>query len=129
MASVGEVLYELLVNGDTGDEVGTRIYPVRAPQSAKYPLVTYQRVGGARESDHEDDTLQWPRVQVVAYAKTHRAAEALADAIEADLDGYKGTVRQVEIQHIERENRLDQPFDPDDTAFGILLDFFIWYQE
>jgi hypothetical protein len=77
--------------------VGTRIYPLLAPQGAAAPYLIYQRISGerVRNFDESNQSAQ-PRIQIDAYAETYTVARQLAAAVRAALHGFAGTVSDSE---------------------------------
>ena len=71
--------------------VGTRIYPVDAPQDVATPFVTYQRVGGNRETDLGGVTnLEVPTFQVLGWSDDPDVAESLVEPIIAAMFAASG---------------------------------------
>jgi hypothetical protein len=82
------------VSGDAGVAalVGTRVYPLLAPQGAAYPFIRYQkisRVGEAVAFDAVNGVVN-ARFQFDAYAVTFTEARAIQDAVRACLDDWRG---------------------------------------
>lgn len=88
--------------------VGTRVYPLLAPEDAPLPFITWRRSGIARQHSLAGP-MGTPTVSVEfqMYAATYNAARDLADKARQVLDGYGGTVDTVEVKHVS----LDQEYD------------------
>lgn len=88
--------------------VGSRVYPLLAPKSAVLPFVTWRRAGITREH-----TLAGPMgmpnvsVEVQSFASTYEDVRKLADVVRKVLDGYGGTVNNVEVRNVSLENESD----------------------
>ena len=88
--------------------VGQRIYPLLAPKTAALPFITWRRSGIERQH-----TLAGPMgvpnvsVEIQSYAATYEDARELADRVRLVLDGYGGTVNNVEVKHVSLEQESD----------------------
>jgi hypothetical protein len=88
--------------------VGTRIYPLLAPKTAALPFITWRRSGISREH-----TLAGPMgvpnvsVEMQSFAATYEDVRQLADRVRVVLDGYGGTVNNVEVKHVSLEQESD----------------------
>lgn len=88
--------------------LGTRVYPILAPASAALPFVVTRRSGISREH-----TLAGPmgvptvNVEFQTYAATYEEARQVADRVRSVLDGYGGTVNNVEVKHVSLEQESD----------------------
>lgn len=88
--------------------VSSRIYPVVAPATAAVPYITWRRTGIERQH-----SLSGPigtpvvTVEFSLYGETYEAARNLADRTRLVLDGYGGTVDNVEVKHVELQNEFD----------------------
>jgi Protein of unknown function (DUF3168) len=71
--------------------VGTRVYPITAPQGGTLPCVVFQRISGNRVSamgaDREDKRC---RFQFDCYASTPDDTRAVAEQVDAALRRYHG---------------------------------------
>lgn len=88
--------------------VSTRIFPVVAPGSASVPYITWRRAGIEREHSLSGP-IGVPRVTVEfsLFASTYESVRDLADRVRLVLDGYGGTVDNVEVKHVELQNEFD----------------------
>ena len=109
MKSPEAVLRTALVgNTSVTSMVGTRIYPLLAPKTAALPFITWRRSGISREH-----TLAGPMgvpnvsVEVQSFAATYEDVRQLADRVRLVLDGYGGTVNNVEVKHVSLEQESD----------------------
>lgn len=103
----------LTTDGSVSAVVGTRIYPIRTPDNATFPCISYQRVSSQREHVMEGaGNLTFTTMQVDIWTPKITAAGAggadiardLARKVQTRLDGYRGTVLSVDIQGILSEN-------------------------
>jgi hypothetical protein len=61
--------------------ISDRLYPVKLPQEATLPALTYQRVGGGVDITHDQDYAHSPSIQFTCWAETYKAAEQLAEQV------------------------------------------------
>lgn len=109
MKSPEAVLRSALVgNTSVTAMVGTRIYPLLAPKTAALPFITWRRSGVSREH-----TLAGPMgvpnvsVEMQSFAATYEDVREVADRVRLVLDGYGGTVNNVEVKHVSLEQESD----------------------
>jgi hypothetical protein len=113
-----------------------RIFPLRLPQVVTLPAIRYQRVDrDGVYSLQGFSRLARRRYQFDVYAETYAAAEALALALEARLDGYQGPMGATSpaprcggaIQDLARD--FPEP-EPDVRAgeerYRITQDYLLW---
>jgi len=101
--------------------VGTRVYPMKLPQGATLPAVTYQRAGTAPVNSVAGDNsnLDQVRIQYDAYASTHGAVEDGTDAIRAAL---RSNPRFVYI------DERDFDYDDETGTYRRMIEFYIWHK-
>lgn len=98
----------LVANTSFTSIVGSRIYPVLAPASTAMPYVTWRRSSIARQQ-----TLGPPMgvptvsVEYAVFGTTYESARIVADTMRQVLDGYGGTVNNVEVQQVSLESESD----------------------
>lgn len=110
--------------------VGSRVYPLRAPEGVAQPFLVYQRVAAPpRETAFGTDPgIARPRFQLVAWATSYATAKAVATAVRQALQRYRGTVGGVEILDIFVE--FDEDLHDDEVhLFGALTDFSVIHRE
>lgn len=120
-----DALYARLTTASAAALVGTRVYPVLAPQNVAYPCLTWQRI-----SRTEVDSLQGPsgyadvRIQVDCWAKTYSQARALAKAVRADLNGWDNDGLPIADCRLDSDRDL---FDPraEPKLYRTTLDFIL----
>lgn len=108
--------------------VGTRIYPVVAPESPAYPLVIFDliapnkpKTSGGTSGNHIEALYQ-----VSCWADTYASARAVAAQIVAALEDYAGTSDSTTIQMCYYESERED-FEPTTKKYSIPIDFTIWY--
>jgi len=97
--------------------VGNRIYPLRSPQKAEFPLVVYTRVSSARISNLDGENIANPNFLIDCWATSYAQAKTLAGYVEQAILG--STIRCV--LNGDREDKND-----DIELYRISLDFSVW---
>lgn len=107
----------------------TRIYPVRVPQNAVYPLVSYNRVSGQRIYAFGIATgLVVTRMQVSSWDKSYSGVKAVAEQVRLALSNYAGVSAGVTIDDISMISDIDL-YEEDTKIFQVAGDFSIDYRE
>ena len=109
LKSPEQVLRTALVgNGAVSALVGTRVYPVLAPASASLPFIVWRR-SGVRRSQTLGGPTGTPTVglELELYAATYEGVRDLADKCRLVLDGYGGTLNNVEVSNTSLDNEYD----------------------
>lgn len=111
---------------------GTRIHYAQVPQSSAYPHIWYRIT-----SDTEERTMDGAGGLHEAYfdiecaATTPGAAQTLADAIKARLDGYAGTMGGASAKAVFLRDKDDDyiPFSnqSDEGVHVIAFTGHVWY--
>ena len=71
--------------------IDTRLYPLHLPQAPRYPAVTYQLVSASTEQHlRGQSALRQARFQFDFWSPDAAEAWAMAEALRAGLDGYRG---------------------------------------
>lgn len=114
--------------------LSSRVYPLVAPQSAALPFITYRRAGIRRQQ-----TLGGPMgvpqvtVELDVFAATYEGARDLADRCRLVLDGYGGTVDNVEVKQVSLDNEQDdfvQLAGADvPPVYSVKQTYDVWWQE
>ena len=108
--------------------VGTRIYPVMAPQGVALPYVAFDRVDTRPEQAlGEAAGLATTRVQFDCYAAGAKQAKELADALRQALDGQSGTWGSVVVGACLWLNELDV-YEPETGSYAVPVDFDVIYE-
>lgn len=128
----------LLASAEMTALVGTRIYPIRAPQTAPKPYVTFNEIS----ADHQEHMRGSSgcvscRVQFDIIAETYAAVKAIGDRMRLTLQGYSGTVAHegdsCKIQSISLAGDYDgnEPPTPgtDQGPYRIIQDYKIGHAE
>ena len=137
MTNAGKVINNLLLNSPVAGLVENRIYPVIAPQSAKFPLVVYeiQSTEPVNTKDRLDNrlggkgrTLEYVSVNIFVSAYEYAQAENISSEINKALDGYRGNNSGVYVDGIIYED-ISNDFRMDLELFEntLLYNFRIKY--
>lgn len=115
--------------------VGTRIYPLRLPQTVTFPAVVYQRISTSYIHMHATaGALPQCRMQITCWGETIEAARALGVVVRQALDGVHGVTwgsgsgktAEIEFSLVMGERMTDLS---DDTKLAyVQLDFQIMYK-
>lgn len=130
---IGAGLRTLLIN-DSGvsNLIGSRMYPVRLPQSPTVPAIVYMAITGQRFHNTEGSSgLSGPRIQIDCWAATFSETQSLALAVRKVLDGYRGAAGDDTIQGAFFDSERDF-FEADAGVSGLYrtsMDFFIYFEE
>lgn len=116
--------------------IGDRVYPMRLPQTAIIPCLTYQRISTPRISTHQSSgatgDLVYPRFQFDAWASTGKAAKAITDQVRAALNGKTGEIgtapRNITIRSALAESEVPK-FEPEIKLHRSQSDYIIWHEE
>ena len=98
----------LVASASVSELVGSRIYPILAPQTAALPFIVWRRSGISREH-----TLAGPMgvstvsVEMQLLAATYEQAREVADRCRLVLDGYGATLNNTEVKHVSLEQESD----------------------
>lgn len=104
--------------------VSSRIYPMRLPQTVDLPAITYQDISTAYTQAHnEPSALPRPRFQFTIYAGTVISANAVAEALKAALDGYRGNMGTGAYLTFVEACLLKNEFSNDDPELAIQQKF------
>lgn len=113
---------------------GSRIYPTLAPADTALPFVVWRRTGIEREQTL-GNPMGTPKVTVdyEIYGTTYESARTVADTMRTILDGYGGTVQNVEVKQVSLENETDGfallQGDQAPPSFSVTQTYDILWQE
>lgn len=123
---VEESLLAYLANA--GTPAGSRVYPVKLPDGATLPAITYQRLplGDKWGSHSGPGNLVTSVFQLTCWGATYQAAKQLAGVVVPLLDHYKGPMGGSTCQgaFVDLDD-LDQ-FDKDGEVYQTILQVSIW---
>lgn len=107
--------------------VGTRIYPLRAPQDPTYPFITYNQSAEVRGHTMDAKVTTNAAMQIHCWAKSYSGAVALADAVTSVLDTYVGTMASAEkVSAALQQGRIDfVENEIEEEDFRIILSYTI----
>src|SRR3989337_1311628 len=99
MATIEEAVYARTVGySEVAALIGTRCYPLVAPQDAVMPAVVYQRISGSPERSHSGfSSLSQTRFQFTCEADSYSSAKAVAQALRRCWESFAGTVSNIAI--------------------------------
>jgi hypothetical protein len=88
--------------------IGSRVYPLIAPQGTPLPLVVYQRTGVERPQSLAGNVGN-PLVtlQLTTYGTSYTSVKSIARAVRIAIDGWTGTTAGVTIQRSTLQTEAD----------------------
>lgn len=105
--------------------VGTRIYPIVAPQNVKAPYCVYSKASNQREYAHDGFcNLARSRMQVSCFADDPLEAKQIAGQVTAAMEAWPAV--NAKAQAVLQQNESDGYGDTT-GLFHIPLDFIIFY--
>jgi hypothetical protein len=130
MASGTSLIVQALLDGTaTTAIVGTRIEPFPLRSSTARPAIAVSLVD---ETDgyHLNGAIQYPqsRMSVHCIAETATAADALAEAVRADLQDYRGTLLSCEVTIFKAGSDYSDYAD-DLSTFRRVCDYVVRWRE
>lgn len=132
----------VLGDGALAAQLGTRVYPVKLPQTVTYPALTIQRISGVRHLPLKGRaSLARPRYQFDVWTKEGTAnafnqTQVLGRLLLDRLEGKTITVmddsvspEEPRIVAFEFDNDQDL-FEPDVNGgyYRYSADFYVWFQ-
>lgn len=109
--------------------VGQRIYPMRLPQGATLPAITYQVVFGTSTYSHDgDEDLGRRRFQLDCWASTYADSMNVAEAVRAAINGHDGPMGSTAQVNGRVINILDLP-EPELAIWRRMVEVQLWHQE
>lgn len=105
-----------------GPLVGSRIYPLTIPQESDMPAIAYSRISNPQRRTQDGAHLWSPRYQFDCKGKTYDDADAVAEALIADLEGKRfGSLKLVLEDGAGPDER-----EPDTGLFTRRVELLIW---
>ena len=115
--------------------IGTRFYDRgEVPQGPTFPYVTYTRIATNRvhSADGESGLVQ-ALFQLDIWARTHKAAHELADALRLAMSGYSGAMGSFTVRGAILDDERDSPEGPIDSSetgyLSVQQDYRFWHEE
>jgi hypothetical protein len=127
------LVYKLINTSAISTLIGTRMHPLRLPDTATLPAIVYTEISAPIVGTHDEtsaNALTHARYQIDAWAVTYAGAVALAKAVFDALEGFKGIITSgADTFTIQACLRLDKRSnnDAETSLFWVSQDFVIWY--
>lgn len=126
----GALIDLLLTDAPIAAVVDTRVYPLRKPQAAAYPVIIVTRISGQPlYADEGEVGLQQARMQVDSQSMTYTEAKNLAQLVRARLSAFAGVHLGIDFSYI----MLDEERDIAETGANaaeyptrVAMDFIVW---
>ena len=114
MPAIEVELRQLIIDADTIAE--NRVYAIILPNNPTYPALTYQTISN---QGHHDIPVDFPRIQITAWAEFISQASQLADEVQAVLQRYKGVLNGYRVKQIIKEPSPGDLHDKDAGDSGL----------
>lgn len=118
------------------EQVGNRIYPVRAPAGMNEPFAVYIRSDREERPSFQGATGGIVRtvLDITVWADTHARADLISEVFREQIDGFKGGIGPGDIDKVYQLLVLDQADDyaedPNGREFGwygVRTNYSFWY--
>lgn len=131
MAAEDVIVTRLKGYADLTALIGQRVYPVRAPQGAALPFVTYQRIGGSpvNGSTAESGTSNIT-IQVDCIAVSYKTVKQIADAVRGALSKWfsGATSPGLNLSLTAERDDYDKPVHADEVGvYRVMQDYSVWH--
>lgn len=112
--------------------VGTRIYPMKAPQNPTFPMIVFQRISAERIGNLGADTdMVEARIQVSCHdsgSDAYDGIKSLANQVRLALQRSDGTFGGVTVDDMWIESDQDI-YDPQTEDFFVAIDVLVRHRE
>ncbi|MEO9521714.1 MAG: DUF3168 domain-containing protein [Parasphingorhabdus sp.] len=129
---IAEAIYSRL-STDAGVTtlVGTRVFPMVAPENEDYPLITYQQIDAGPARDLGSATDHFRTIQQIdIYSRNKIEAQNVADAVRAALDHkINQTWGGKNIPSSRFDDQFDSGFEESTNLHRIIQQYRISYKE
>jgi len=124
------VIAQLKWDPTLGGMVGTRVFGAGLlAQAGALPAITAQRISTVPFHTHQGPAgVSESRWQVVVWASTMESAAIVADAVQANLDCFSGSLAGVvPCGRVKMANRVDRGRDSESLLFSQQMDFILLF--
>lgn len=135
MADIGRGIRTYLVaQSGVSDLISTRMYPDILPQDTAFPSIVYAVISDITEHHlSAASNVSRSLIQIDCFASSRLSANALAEAVRAEMDGYRGSAGSESVLASHMRNRsfsYDMPDENDDVGlYRVMLEFLVWHTE
>ncbi len=107
--------------------VGTRIYPLKAPQATEAAHVVYGLAGGLHSGGHDGpDGLRSGRISFACTARSYAGAKSVAEAVRAELGGLSATLSGLAVR-IPVSYEDEDLYDDTVGLYVVVVDFELFW--
>lgn len=140
MALLEEALFSRITGNVTlAGLIGTRCYPLVAPEGAEYPLIVYQIISESRidahfnpDLGHGQTGLVRSRVQFTVVGKSYGELTPVITVLRSLFDAWKGTITigvdTFPVEHSFLDN-FSADYGQSGENYQATLDVFIMYRK
>lgn len=106
----------------------SRIYPLKLPQKAELPAITFAVIDENREMSLSGPTdLAWSQVEIFCFAADIGQSRNLADKVRAAMHGYVGMMGGIQVNGVHFETQYDA-WNPEVLEVKTVLIFNAWHR-
>lgn len=130
MALLDEAIFSRL-SGFAGISalVGARVYPTLMPQKPTLPALVYTEISNVPDYVMGGQSgIAGARYQIDSYATSLSAVKALAEQVRLALSGFRGTLVDVIIDHVEKQNSTTL-YEEETALHRVTADYLFFYRE
>jgi hypothetical protein len=127
--------YKLASTTAVSNLVGAHIHPLKLPETASLPAITYQLISSANDPTHDEapgHAYMTDRYQTGSWATTYKESVALARAVFFALHGFSGSIYNGADYFIFgscfRAGKHDE-YDPETGLYCRVQDFLVQHIE
>ena len=130
MAAIEAAIYShLTAQAGLTALIGTRLYPLKAPDSATDPYVVYTKVSAVREVSHSGTSnLTQARIRFGCWSADYLTAKNVSLQIVKALNGIRFTAGGGESYGGNMDQERDL-FDEDAKMHQVSVDYLFWHKE
>lgn len=129
MSSIYDVFYSLLSgNANVASVVGTKIYPVQAPQKTGFPFIVVDQISNVPTNTKSGvSSMDKIRVQITMISSSKSQLATLGEYVRTALDFVNNqTIQTIRVQYITFQSDNDT-FDEGSGQDGVFLKYQDYY--
>jgi hypothetical protein len=108
--------------------VSQRIYPLKLPQGATLPAITYQTIFGVPAVSHDGDAdIGRRRIQIDCWSRSYAESLNIASAVRAATSGYRGPMGSDPYVNARVITEMDMP-EPELSIWRRMIEVQLWHQ-
>lgn len=109
--------------------ISTRVYRDLVPQNPTYPCIAYRKLSRTGIDNLDaPGSLARTTIEVACFASDAGTAETVAEAVRANMNGWRSSTGTVDVQDSRLLSELDL-YDEGTQTHQVSLDFEVWHTE